>query len=397
MVVFGGYGYSTWVNDVWALSLSESPAWGALAPAGSPPAARELHTAIYDLVRDRMVVFGGHDAYYHNDVSALTWGAPPPPVEVDMAFDLSPNPLNLRSRGLWVMGRLEPPSPFTPSDIDIASIRLNGTVPVDPSAPISIGSDLKVRFDRAAVERTVSEGDNVPISVTGTVGGTAFSATVYVRVRRAVVSAPPAGSRLVGGVVAEVRWETTSADSSQPGAPPDTLAADSTQSVALLFSLDNGSTWDLIASGQPNTGRYNWIVPNFPSIQAKVAVVLVQSADSTGDIVDGVLGVSEAFVIEAVVGVGEPGPGRLGLLWAAPNPVVDGRLRVKFTLRDGGPARVELMDVAGRVVSTRQVGGLGPGTHALDLPEGGTLRPGIYFLRLTQRGSEVRGRAAVMK
>src|SRR5439155_18030071 len=47
------------VSDVWALSLAGSPAWSALAPAGSPPAARYGHTASYDPVRDRMVVFGG--------------------------------------------------------------------------------------------------------------------------------------------------------------------------------------------------------------------------------------------------------------------------------------------------------------------------------------------------
>ena len=58
MVVFGGYD-GTLRNDVWALSLSGSPAWSALAPAGSPPSARYGHTAIYDPVRDRMVVFGG--------------------------------------------------------------------------------------------------------------------------------------------------------------------------------------------------------------------------------------------------------------------------------------------------------------------------------------------------
>ena len=66
-------------------------------------------------------------------------------------------------------------------------------------------------------------------------------------------------------------------------------------------------------------------------------------------------------------------------------------------LRDGSPARLDLMDVAGRVMSTRQVGALGPGTHSLVLSDGGTLRPGIYFLRLTQGGSEVQARAAVIR
>jgi hypothetical protein len=72
MVVFGGYGGS-YLNDVWALSLAGTPAWTQLTPAGAPPDGRGDHRAIYDPVRDRMVVFGGHDASgYLNDVWALS-------------------------------------------------------------------------------------------------------------------------------------------------------------------------------------------------------------------------------------------------------------------------------------------------------------------------------------
>ena len=72
MVVFGGYDGAL-RNDVWALSLSGSPAWSALAPAGILPSARYLHTAFYDPVRDRMVVFGGRDGTSRkNDVWALS-------------------------------------------------------------------------------------------------------------------------------------------------------------------------------------------------------------------------------------------------------------------------------------------------------------------------------------
>jgi hypothetical protein len=62
MVVFGGYYYDGsdhYLNDVWALSLAGTPAWTQLTPSGTPPTARCYHSAIYDPVRDRMVVFGG--------------------------------------------------------------------------------------------------------------------------------------------------------------------------------------------------------------------------------------------------------------------------------------------------------------------------------------------------
>jgi len=309
-----------------------------------------------------------------------------------MGFDFTPHTLSLASQGLWVTGFLEPASPFAASDIDVASIRLNGTVPVDPAAPTALGDhdangvpDLMVKFNRVAVELTVSEGDSVAVTVTGTVDGHSFVGTDYIRVRRAVVTAPAAGSHLTAGSVSQVRWQTPSGVT--------------VESVALLHSPDGGSTWSLIARGQPNTGSYDWTVPSVQTDQAKVAVVLVEFADETGYIVDGVLGVSEMFSIAAVVGVGDLGPGEfaLAIRGPTPNPAAEGRLRVEFALRDGSPARLELVDVAGRVLITRQVGSLGPGTHALDLSEGGALRPGIYFLRLTQGGSEVRARVAVLR
>ena len=79
MVVFGGglppsnarLG-GTRVNDVWALSLSGTPTWTRLAPAGTPPSPRTGHTAIYDPVRRRMVVFGGHTEIYLNETWVLS-------------------------------------------------------------------------------------------------------------------------------------------------------------------------------------------------------------------------------------------------------------------------------------------------------------------------------------
>src|SRR5262245_39373994 len=135
--------------------------------------------------------------------------------EALVALDFSPSVLNLASQGLWVTGSLEPASPFAATDIDVASLRLNGTVPVDTSAPTTIGdingngiADLTVKFNRAMVELALASGDSVPVTVTGAVDGHPFSATDYIRVRRAVVSAPPAGSHLTAGSVTQVRWQT---------------------------------------------------------------------------------------------------------------------------------------------------------------------------------------------
>ena len=78
-------------------------------------------------------------------------------------------------------------------------------------------------------------------------------------------------------------------------------------------------------------------------------------------------------------------------------PVASGTgLRVAFSLPSGEPARLEVFDIAGRVVARREVGSLGPGRHVADLG-GHRLSSGWYVLRLTQSGKQVTTKAVVMK
>src|SRR5262249_24771542 len=82
MLLFGGanmFGLTRLeFNDVWAMSLGPSPAWTQLAPTGTKPAQRHAHTMIYDPVRDRLVIFGGRDVIGdRNDVWALSLSGTP--------------------------------------------------------------------------------------------------------------------------------------------------------------------------------------------------------------------------------------------------------------------------------------------------------------------------------
>jgi hypothetical protein len=69
---------------------------------------------------------------------------------------------------------------------------------------------------------------------------------------------------------------------------------------------------------------------------------------------------------------------------ARPNPAIDGRVSIAFSLPSGEPAKLELMDLAGRRLMERAVGGLGAGRHVVDLAAGGRLPAGLYLVRLTQ-------------
>ncbi len=322
-----------------------------------------------------------------NTVTVLLNTGPFPCPNVVMSFDLNPNTLNLHSMGHWVTGTLEPEPPASPSDIDIASIRLNGSVPVDSLAPISIGDadgdgrpDLTVKFSRAAVELAVSEGDSVPVTVTGKIGNGCFSATDVIRVIRGHVTAPAAGVVLQSGGTAEVRW--------------DTPAGIQVQSVAVLFSSDDGATWSLVAHELPNTGSYLWTLRGAATDQARIAVVLVESADPSGYEVVGALEVSDRFAIASPLAVGGTRLD-LALQGAVPNP---GReLRVSFVLPSGEPASLVVYDVGGREVSRRAVGALGAGRHMVTLAPSGTLAPGVYLVHLVRGDRRLVARAAVVR
>src|SRR6266849_2466254 len=65
MIVFGGeiFTSQTVLNDVWVLSHANgqggTASWTQLSPSGTLPAARGLHTAVYDPATNVMTIFGG--------------------------------------------------------------------------------------------------------------------------------------------------------------------------------------------------------------------------------------------------------------------------------------------------------------------------------------------------
>ena len=84
----------------------------------------------------------------------------------------------------------------------------------------------------------------------------------------------------------------------------------------------------------------------------------------------------------ALVGVEPPAPRRSPLALSAPrpNPSHDA-VALDLTLPDDSPARVELLDIAGRVVRAQTPQGAGP--HSVTFDALASLAPGLYFARVT--------------
>jgi hypothetical protein len=67
VLVFGGWD-GEYKNDLWQLSLVDST-WTSLGATGPP--GRAAHSAVYDPLGDRMIVYGGWDGTTHSDVWSL--------------------------------------------------------------------------------------------------------------------------------------------------------------------------------------------------------------------------------------------------------------------------------------------------------------------------------------
>ncbi len=321
---------------------------------------------------------------------AVLVGVPDLLVSVVGTLELQPNTIQLRSEGRWIHGTISLPAPSSARDIDVASIRLQGTVPCDTSYHVlrlahehecDSTWTLRVRFDRIAVQWVVSEGDSVPVTVTGRAGDVAFRAVDVVRVRRGTVTAPHAHEVVRPGQPYVVRWST----------PKDVKAKE----VAILASFDGGMEWTVLEESRPNTGSYTWSVPAGYVPDARIAVALIEEViDPDSLVVEGVLATSDAFSIVAA-SEADGLPAVLSFAPAHPNPA-SGRALFRFGLPVRTRVSLELYDLLGRRVRTLADGVRAAGWHEIawrgDSDAGAHLHAGVYFARFRAQGREFRQR-----
>jgi hypothetical protein len=72
-----------------------------------------------------------------------------------------------------------------------------------------------------------------------------------------------------------------------------------------------------------------------------------------------------------------------------------GPLQFSVTLTSPATARLELLDVSGRVVAGRDLSGLAPGSHEVSLDS--AAHPGVYWARLSQGGKMVSTKVALVR
>ncbi len=184
-----------------------------------------------------------------------------------------------------------------------------------------------------------------------------------------------------------------SLDNLPPGPPAPFVAAyaggathlhwgENTEPDLWYYELHRGSTAGFVP-GPTNLvatlGDTGYVDPGAAGSYYKLAAV-----DVNGNVSSFVL-----LTPSGTVSVEGGGPVEFALKGAQPNPSHGDHANVWFTLASASSARLELVDVSGRRVATREVGALGVGTHQVDLAEGLRLPAGIYMVRLSQ-GANVR-------
>ena len=78
-----------------------------------------------------------------------------------------------------------------------------------------------------------------------------------------------------------------------------------------------------------------------------------------------------------------------------PNPA-QGSFSIRLTLARAGQARLEVFDVAGRVVVERELLARGAERQVVDVGDGPALPPGVYFVRLSQGSRSVASRLVML-
>jgi hypothetical protein len=168
--------------------------------------------------------------------------------------------------------------------------------------------------------------------------------------------------------------------------------ADNNSAGAAWVYTRSGGVWSQQGAKLVGTGAVG------PAEQGNSVAV---SADGNtavvgGDTDNNYVGAAWVFASTTSTGVNDGGSLTFALEGVRPNPARGNGLNVAFTLPTGAiAARLELLDVSGRRVLSREVGSLGAGRHTVNLAEGRKVARGLYWARLTQGANRRSTRVAV--
>jgi hypothetical protein len=169
---------------------------------------------------------------------------PPPPPEINVTvINFTPDPLNLGFKKGYFTAYIELPTGFDVNNINVSTILLNDTIPVNLAAPSEVGDydndgilDLTVNFDRNLISNFIlNKGityGNITLKITFNLDGTPFETNQTIQVRM------PGDTNIDGKVNISDVIEAARAFGASPGHPRWNHVADENEdNIISLFDL----------------------------------------------------------------------------------------------------------------------------------------------------------------
>jgi type IX secretion system substrate protein/galactose oxidase-like protein len=363
MILFGGYdGFSTLLNDVRSLSLDGPPTWTQLQPDGTPPAGREGQVAVYDPVGGRMIVVGGATtAGMANDTWGLTLSDPPvwsplaptgtlPPVRLDaVAFYDDAGQRLIQRGGVSYASSTDGLS-------DMWALSLWPAPHWNLLAPAGQGPSRR-SLGGAGYDSLTGYAVYFGGNESGKDGGGRRSDAWLLDLQDTAVPIPLAllSASVMDGSV-RLEWYAT-----QPGI------------AAAVYRRTVWSDWE--KQGDAFVG---------PDGTLRFEDHDVEAGGRYGYRVGYASGSGEVFTAEIWVDVTVPHA--LAFTSLAPNPA-SSRIGIAFSLPSPTGARLEILDLRGRVVLHEDLSAAGAGNHTLEFQP--KLAAGMYIVRLSQGGRSI--------
>ena len=429
MLMFGGYD-GLYRNEIWEYRTRPTPAWTQLATSGTPPTGRFAGGLVFDAPRDRLLMFGGYGGDTTltslNDLwelplsgpSALTWNPLSPAgdtVSARWGFVMLPDPA--RNRVLLFGGGSDAALPTA----DVYSLDLSGPTPSwsllpagpGPSARIIHAAVIEPLGDRLVIfggfdgsySPAAFLNDVWALSLAGSPQWTQLHPSGPQPAGRDAITAvyDPAGARMVvaGGFndgigflndVWSLHWDAAT--------PATASLIDSHAEPGLVrlnwFVTDAASA---VVTVQRQHGADAWTTLGTPASSATDRLTFEDRSVVAGESYRYRLSLRESGseTLTDAVGITVPTGYTLELVGATPNPAIGSNLRVAFSLPHTMPARLDLIDVAGRLVASRDLSKLSPGPQTVALAEGVSLAPGMYVVRLEADGRQFMKKAVVVQ
>ncbi len=368
-----------YLHDGLAILFKAQPAWLTLSAENGT--VESLGIGTVDITMDAANLPVGD----HVGALTLTSNDPAnPSIDLNVLFHVgvmeavdsavSPDVLDESDGVTLITYHVELPPEIDLTTIDIHTVMLNGQVPAftgrwftDSDFNNNGIPDLTVKFNREAVEAMLPPGEMTDIVITGDIGDwMCFRATDAMSVIAPALTTPNGGEIYYIGSPVTVRWNN-----------PENTVVDHAD---LYFSLDDGLTWEPMATGVRNPW-YEWQVPLVASDAAKVGVFIYGNGGLLGsDLSDANFNVTTdaSAVPEADVTV-------YALKSAFPNPC-NPKTTISFDLPKGGMTRLALYDVRGRLVRELVRGEMPRGRHEVVWlgkdNRGRQMASGVYFYRI---------------